>query len=126
MIEDGGGTVHLREDNCGHPLKIKETTIDHFQHIESSGANGRDKFVSLHREKEATAGLSSFTFDVCPSNNPFEKKTSKDCQSFPSIQVDEVQMIFVSIKFCTLLNCCFFFPIYSNNVIYIEKSMPGH
>lgn len=93
MIEDGGGTVPPREDNCGHPLKMKETTSDHFQHIESSGADGTDKSVLLH----PTEGLSTFTFDVCPSNSPSEGKTSKGCQSFPSIQVDEVQMIFVSI-----------------------------
>ncbi|KAK1376369.1 hypothetical protein POM88_032562 [Heracleum sosnowskyi] len=89
MIEDGGGTVHLREDNCGHPLKMKETTADHLQHIESSGSDGRDKSVPLHQENEATGGLGSFTFDVCPSISPSEGKTNKDCHSFPGIQVTE-------------------------------------
>lgn len=95
MIEDGGGTVHPRGDNSGHPLKMKETTGDHFQQTELSGADGRDKSAPLHRENEASGGPSTFTFDVCPSNSPSEGKTSKDCQSFPSIQGDEVQMIFV-------------------------------
>lgn len=88
IIEDGSGTVHPGGDNCGHALKMKETTGDHFQGTDLSGADGRDKSAPLHRENEA-----SFTFDVCPSNSPSEGKTSKDCQSFPSIQVDEVQLI---------------------------------
>ncbi|XP_074326171.1 protein SWOLLEN 1 isoform X5 [Apium graveolens] len=93
MIEDGGGTVHPGGENCGHPLKMKETPGDHFQGTEASGADGRNKSATLHRGNEATGGLSSFTFDICPSNSPSEGKTSKGCQLFPSIQVDESMQV---------------------------------
>ncbi|WOG88466.1 hypothetical protein DCAR_0207701 [Daucus carota subsp. sativus] len=82
------GSDSMVED-CGHPLNVKETTIDSFQHIELSGAVGTDMSVPLNSEIEATGGQSSFSFDVFPSNSPSKGQISKDCQSFPSIQVSK-------------------------------------
>lgn len=94
MNEDGHDPVYSIEDNReGQKLEFKETKSDSLQHIESVNADGTITSVPLHPENESTRETGSFTFDVCPSSIPYEGKNGGGCLSFPSIQVDEVQMV---------------------------------
>lgn len=111
LNEDGDGSVNLVKDNCESPsiinctelplsekrqqVGIKGTIVDNVQHSGGTcDADGKVKLVSSHAGKD-----SSFAFEVSPFGGLSDGQTSKDWQSFPSVQVHKISTVFFLLIF---------------------------